>query len=478
MQPSKIDNSQDDLFLPRLSNMLNPKHEMMILEKMVNWDELAEEFTDCYSSDNFKGGCPPKPVRLMIGLLLLQHMHSLSDELVVERWVENPYWQYFCGYDILQWKMPINPSSLTRFRDRAGDKRMKKILSLTIDVALKSKFVEKKELKKVIVDTTVMPKNIEFPTDSKLYDKARIRLVKLCQKHNVPLRQNYNQVCKKINRRLGGYLHAKQMKRAKKEIKSLKTILGRVIRDVSRKTQNNAYGKQNLKVSAIFKSELELATRLLNQQVKDKNKIYALHEPDVVCISKGKSRQLYEFGSKVSFVMTHKKSLITSAQSLDGNPYDGHTLKPALENAQNISKTKIKDAFVDKGYKGHGIDEEKDKIRIFISGQKTLGKKKITKTIKKQIKRRQAIEPIIGHMKNDGRLDLCRLKGIIGDKINAVLSAAGHNLRIILKHIRKLLKNSYFCFNSLFLALLNAFLREIIGFYQENRKFNVRFYNS
>ena len=450
MQPSKIDNSQNDLFLPRLSSILNPKHEMMILEGMVNWDELSSEFVDCYSYDNFKGGCPPKPIRLMVGLLLLQHVHSLSDELVVDRWVENPYWQYFCGYDTLQWKMPIDPSSLTRFRNRAGDKRMEKILSSTIDLAIKSKFAEKKELKKVIVDTTVMPKNIEYPTDSKLYDKARIRLVKLCNKHNVALRQNYNQVCKKINRRLGGYLHAKQMKRARKEIKSLKIILGRIIRDVQRKTQNN------INLTKVFKPELDLAIRLLNQQVKDKNKIYALHEPDVVCIAKGKSRQPYEFGSKVSLVMTHKKSLITSAQSLDGNPYDGHTLKPALENAQNISKTKIKDAFVDKGYKGHQIDEETDNIRIFISGQKTHNKKRITKTIKKHIKRRQAVEPIIGHMKNDGKLDLCRLKGIIGDKINAVLSAAGHNLRMILKHIRKLLKNPYF----------GAFLTKILMFYR------------
>lgn len=460
MQPSKIDNSQDDLFLPRLSNILNPRHEMMFLEKMVNWDELSQEFVHCYCSDDSKGGCPPKPVRLMIGLLLLQHMNSLSDEVVVERWVENPYWQYFCGYDILQWKMPIDPSSLTRFRQRAGDKRIEKILSSTIDVAIKSEFVEKKDLRNVIVDTTVMPKNIEYPSDSKLYEKSRVRIVKLCKKHNIVLRQNYNQVCKKLTRRLGGYLHAKQMKRARREIKSLKTILGRVVRDVQRKISHDA----NLKT--IFKTELDLANRLLTQAVKDKNKLYALHEADVVCISKGKSRNRYEFGSKVSFVMTHKKSLITSAQSLDGNPYDGHTLKSALENAQDISKTKIKDAFVDKGYKGHGIDEKKDNIRIFISGQKTHNKKKITKTIKKHLKRRQAIEPIIGHMKNDGRLDLCRLKGIMGDKINAVLVAAGHNLRMILKHIRKLIKNLR---NSYFLTFFTTFLKELMSFYQELR---------
>ena len=409
MQPSKTDNSQDDLFLPRLSNMLNPRHEMMILTKMVPWDELSKEFSDCYCSNDSKGGCPPKPVRLMIGLLLLQHMNSLSDELVIDRWVENPYWQYFCGYDLLQWKMPIDPSSLTRFRNRVGDKRMEKILSLTVDVAIQSKFVEKKDLSKVIVDTTVMPKNIQYPTDSKLYEKARVRIVKLCQEHNIDLRQNYNQVCKKIIRKIGGYLHAKQMKRAKKEIKSLKNILGRIVRDAKRKTDDNK------DLSILFKPTLDLATRLLNQKTKDKNKIYSLHESEVVCISKGKSRNRYEFGSKVSLVMTHKKSLITSSQSLDGNPYDGHTLKPALQNAEEITKTKIATAFVDKGYKGHSVNAEETKI--FISGQKKHNGKNLTKTIKKQLKRRQAIEPIIGHMKNDGKLNICRLKGIIGDKI-------------------------------------------------------------
>lgn len=165
------------------------------------------------------------------------------------------------------------------------------------------------------------------------------------------------------------------MKRAKKEIKLLKTILGRVVRDVNRKTSSDA------NLAAIFKSEIDLATRLLNQQVNDKNKLYALHETGVVCISKGKSRNRYEFGSKVSFVMTHKKSVITSAQSLDGNPYDGHTLKSALDNAKDIAKSKIREAFVDKGYKGHGIDEDKDDIRIFISGQRTHNKKNITRTM-------------------------------------------------------------------------------------------------
>lgn len=437
MKPLKTNNAQDDLFSARLSNMLNPRHEMMTLSKMVPWDELSKEFVDCYCQDDSKGGCPPKPIRLMIGLLLLQHMNNLSDELVVDRWVENPYWQYFCGYDLLQWRMPIDPSSLTRFRNKVGDKRMEKILSLTVNIAVESKFVEKKDLSKVIVDTTVMPKNIQYPTDSRLYEKTRVRIVKLCQEHNVDLRQNYNQVCKKMIRKIGGYLHAKQMKRAKKEIKALKTILGRIVRDTKRKTDNKD-------LSTLFKPVLDLATRLLNQQTQDKNKIYSTHESEVVCISKGKSRNRYEFGSKVSLVMTHKKSLITSSQSLDGNPYDGHTLKAALDNSEEITNRKITSAFVDKGYKGHGINTEESGIKVFMSGQKKHNGKKLTKTMKKHLKRRQAIEPIIGHMKNDGRLDLSRLKGVIGDKINAVLAACGHNLRMILKHLRKLLKTSYF----------------------------------
>jgi len=325
---------------------------------------------------------------------------------------------------------------------------MEKILSITINIAIKSEFIKQKDLKKVIIDTTVMPKNIEYPTDSKLYEKARVRIVKLCQKHNINLRQNYNQVCKKIIRKLGGYLHAKQMRRAKKEIKSLKTILGRIIRDANRKINSSG---DNKALTKIFKPTLDLATNLLNQKIKDKNKIYSLHEPKVVCISKGKSRNRYEFGSKVSLVMTHKESLIISSQSLDNNPYDGHTLKSALNNAQEITKTTINTGFVDKGYKGHDVDP--DKTKIFISGQR----KNISKTFKKQLKRRQAIEPIIGHMKNDGRLGVSKLKGVIGDKINAVLAACGHNLRMITRHLRKLLKNSYFL----------SFLTKIIGFYRE-----------
>ena len=432
MQPTKIDNRQEDIFRGRLSNELNPKHEMMILSRLIPWDSLESEFSDLYQSDHNAGGQPPKPIRLMIGILLLQHLHNLSDEQVVRTWVENPYWQFFCGYDFLQWNFPIDPSSLTRFRNRVGANRMEKILSLTVSVAVKSEAVKVKDLKKVIVDTTVMPKNIEFPTDSKLYNKARERLVKLASKNGIVLRQNYNLIAKTLLRKISGYLHAKQMKRASKAIKHFRTIVGRVVRDVERKIGSS----KNL--SEIFAPILNQTKRLLAQERKDKNKLYSLHEPDIACISKGKAHKRYEFGCKVSITTTHKHGLVICSEALPGNPYDGHTLKPALESSERITGVEIDSAFVDRGYKGHGVESDllRNHTKIFISGQR----KGLTKSLKKQLKRRSAIEPMIGHMKQDGKLGLCRLKGIIGDQINALLTGVGHNLRLILNHIRKLLK--------------------------------------
>ena len=432
MQPTKIDNRQEDIFRGRLSNELNPKHEMMILSRLIPWDSLESEFSDLYQSSSNVGGQPPKPIRLMIGILLLQHLHSLSDEQVVRTWVENPYWQFFCGYDFLQWNFPIDPSSLTRFRNRIGASRMEKILSLTVSVAVESKAVKVNDLKKVIVDTTVMPKNIEFPTDSKLLGKARERLVKLAAKNGIALRQNYNLVAKTLLRKISGYLHAKQMKRARKVIKHLKTIVGRVVRDVERKIGSS----KNL--VEIFTPILDQTKRVLAQQRKDKNKLYSLHEPDVACISKGKAHKRYEFGCKVSITTTHKQGLVISSQALPKNPYDGHTLKPALESSERITGVEIESAFIDRGYKGHGVESDplRNHTKIFISGQR----RGITKSLKKQLKRRSAIEPMIGHMKQEGKLGLCRLKGIVGDQINALLTGVGHNLRLILNHVRKLLK--------------------------------------
>ena len=432
MKPIQIDNRQEELFQPRLCDQLNQKNELLVLGRMIPWGDLEIEFADLYQSNSSVGGQPPKPIRLMIGILLLQHLHNLSDEQVVRGWVENPYWQHFCGYDFLQWNFPINPSSLTRFRNRLGLARLEKILSLTVAVAVKSEAVKVKDLKKVIVDTTVMPKNIEFPTDSQLYNKARERLVKLAAKNGIALRQNYNLTAKTLLRKISGYLHAKQMKRARKAIKHLKTIVGRVVRDVERKIGSS----ENL--AEIFTPILNQSKQLLLQERTSKNKIYSLHEPDVACISKGKAHKRYEFGCKVSLAVTNKQGLVVSSEALPGNPYDGHTLNQTLELAEKITGVEIDSATVDRGYKGHSVESDplRNHTKIFISGQR----RGLTKSLKKQLKRRSAIEPMIGHMKQEGKLGLCRLKGIVGNQLNALLTGVGHNLRLILNHIRKLLK--------------------------------------
>ena len=423
MKPLKIEKNQDELFKNRLSNQLNPRHEMFILSQIIPWEELEKEFGDMHL-DSGNGGQPPKPVRLMVGLLLLQHLHNLSDEIVVRTWVENPYWQYFCGYDYLEWQLPIDPSSLTRWRGRLGKERLEKILALTVSVAVDSGTIKKKDLEKIIVDTTVMPKNIEFPTDSKLLNKSRRRLVKLAEANGVVLRQNYNRKAKRLVRQIGGYLHAKQMKRAKRAQKHLKTIVGRVKRDCERKIEGNAF------LQEIFASELSMANHLLTRKVKDKKKIYSLHEPKVDCISKGKAHKKYEFGCKVALSITHPKgkAIITGCEAIAGNPFDGHTLKASIDLSEKISGVEVKKVFVDNGYKGHGVEGKE----VFLSRQK----RGLTPTIQKHINRRQAIEPHIGHMKQKVKLGLCRLHGVIGDQFNAILSAAAYNLRQILRHIR------------------------------------------
>jgi transposase, IS5 family len=423
MKPKKINTQQEDLFRSRLSNQINLSHELVKLSEMIPWDALEKECADIFDAKSATGR-PATPVRLIIGLLLLQHMHNLSDGKVVQMWVENAYWQYFCGYDYLQWYLPVDPSSLTRWRQRLGTERLEKVLSMTVSVAVDVGVVTKKELESVIADTTVMPKNIEFPTDTKLLEKARVKMVKLAAKHGMTLRQNYNLVAPRLLCKIGGYLHAKQMKRARRAIKHFKTLVGRVARDCASQIGDDALLQQ------AFRQILSQANHLLTRAKTDKGKIYSLHEPDVVCISKGKAHKKYEFGCKVSLSITHKKGtgIITSACALKGNPYDGHTLSNTLSSSQAVSGVKVAKVFVDKGYKGHGVSG----CNVFISGQR----RGITATIKKQIRRRQAIEPYIGHLKTEGKLGRCMLKGISGDQINALLCAASYNLIRILSYLR------------------------------------------
>lgn len=419
MKPTKKNTIQSLLFEPRLSDTLYPKHELCVLSKLLPWEYLENEFHGLFTE---KSGAPAKPTRLVVGILMLQHMYGLSDDRVVQGWRENPYWQYFCGCDHLQWDYPIHPSSLSRWRFRLGEDGMKKILTVTVQTAVRSGAVKASSLKNAIVDTTVMPKNVAYPTDSKLYYRGICTLAKMSEDNGLKLRQTYRRIGKKAMVKSCRYAHARQLKRAKKERNRLKTYLGRMFRDVKRQTENTSLWDT-------FEPILEVIEHLLKQEKHSKQKVYSIHEPCTECIAKGKVHKKYEFGCKVSLVITHKEGLAIGAEAFHGNPYDGHTLQKTLETAESITGNKIKKAFVDKGYKGHGVEGK----RVYMTGQK----KGITNWIRKQIKRRQAIEPHIGHMKNEGKLGRNYLKGKLGDKLNALLCGIGHNLRLLIRWIWK-----------------------------------------
>ena len=300
---------------------------------------------------------------------------------------------------------------------------MEALLQQTLAVGLASGAVKDTSLKRVSVDTTVQPKAVAHPTDAKLLNRSRERLVRLAKKQGIVLRQSYQRKGPQAVLKAGRYAHVRQMKRMTKEVKRLKTYLGRVIRDIERKTET---------VPKSLKTELAMANRLLVQQRHDTNKLYSLHEPHVACISKGKAHKKYEFGNKVSLCVTNKEGFIVGAQGLEGNPYDGHTLKEALDQVADLTGTRPERCYVDRGYRGHGVT----KTKVFLSGQK----RNVTPTIKKELKRRSAIEAVIGHQKTEGRLGWNRLRGVLGDKINALMAAIGYNLRLILKVLSFLLQ--------------------------------------
>ena len=428
MRPQKFKhNPQVELFKIELNRIVDAKHPLSRLTKQMNWTAFDERFERQFSDE----GRPAIETRLMVSLHYLKYTHDLSDEETVARWVENPYWQYFSGRQHFEHKLPIDPSSMTRWRKRVGAEGAEELLSQTIATAIKQKHLKRTQCQRVNVDTTVQTKAIRFPTDARLYDRMRETLVKTAQKEDVKLRQSYTRVGKQALRRQQGYGHAKQMRRAKKETQKLKTYLGRVVRDVERKSENP---------SQVLKEQLVLAKRLMEQKRDSKKKIYSIHEPHVECIAKGKVHQRYEFGGKASFVVSAKGNWILGARALKNNPYDGHTLKNSLKQTQKLTQIKVEQAACDLGYRGHGVKDTK----ILIVPRR---KRKATRALRYWWRRRNAIEPIIGHNKSDHRLNRNQLAGELGDQLNVIFSASGFNIKKLLRAFWLWIKNA---FNSIY----------------------------
>ena len=439
MRPKDIsfEESHGDLFRSSLEQILNKKHPLYVLANKIDWSRFDKCFGELFVQ---KQGRPGLPTRLVVGLHYLKHAYNESDESVVAGLLENPYWQYFCGFKHFQHELPIDPSSLTRWRKRLGPDKIEELLSATIDTAKEEKLLTEKHVERVNVDTTVQEKAIAFPTDARLYHKVRRVLVKAAKKMHIDLRQNYERTSKKVFLKQGRYASAGQYKRAKKETKKLKTILGCVIRDILRKCS---------KPEGRFAKVLQIAQDIFNQKRGDTNKVYSVHAPEVECIAKGKVHKKYEFGCKVSMVSSSKDNWILAIDALHGNPFDGHTLKDSLRQVKQLTGFQPLHAYCDRGYRGAA--KEITDTEVHLSGKK---KKSMKASLWKWYARRSAIEPIFGHLKSDNRLERNHLQGKDGDRINAILSGCGFNLRKLIRAF----------FLSFFQRLFGRYFDHLTGF--------------
>lgn len=413
-------------FYSTFEEQLGHQHPLYILANNIQWNVFDAAFQKHYAEE----GRPAKPIRLMVALLMLKHIRNLSDERVVEQWMENVYYQYFSGEKSYACGVPCEASELVHFRKRIGEEGVELILRESIRVN-----GDDAGDPHVSVDTTVQEKNITFPTDGKLYKKIIAKCQQIAQKEGLPVRQTYTRTLKTLSLQQRFRHHPKNKAKARKADRKVKTIAGRLVREVER----------NLPPQSTYQSEVVLFKRVLAQKRSDTGKMYSLHEPQAQCISKGKEHKKYEFGNKVSLVHTQNTGVIVGALGFR-NEYDGHTLEKALEQTARFTGRAPKTATVDRGYKGRStIGETVVQIPKPFSTKTTTRYKQ--QKLKRSFRRRAAIEPVISHLKADHRLSRNFYKGIFGDNINIMLSAAAFNFKRMMNIYKKM-------FFDLFIRLL------------------------
>jgi IS5 family transposase len=416
----KIDkNPQLNIFQVPLVNFIQKDHELCLLTAKINWDEIENDFSSYYCIDN---GRTSIPIRKIVSLILLRRIFDLSDEQVVSRWKENPYWQYFSGETFFQHQEPIDPTELIKFRKRIGESGAERLLKVSIHLFEKEEIQEKE----VLIDTTVQEKNITFPTDTKLQKKIIEKCWVIAEREGIQLRQSYKRTLKQLMIDQRFREHPKRKKKARAAARKIHTIAGRIVRDIERN------------MSAIQRDEyfdtLLLFKMVLEQEREGHNKIYSLHEPEVKCIAKGKEAKKYEFGNKSSIVKTSKSGIIIGAMAFTENIYDGDTLQPQLEQVEKLIGKLPEYGIADRGYRG----------RKSVLGTKIITPKPLPASTnsyqkqkaRKRFRARAGIEPIIGHLKHDHRMLRNYLSGIEGDKINTILAATGFNLKKMLRRLK------------------------------------------
>jgi IS5 family transposase len=401
---------QLEMFKTVLVSFINSEHELCLLAKKIDWASLEKEFAPLYGTV----GRPSIPIRTIVGLLLLKQMYNLGDETVVERYLENPYWQHFCGEIYFQYRLPFDPSDFVHFRQRIGKEGMVKIFKQSID--LFGEDMIKKEVKEVRIDTTVQEKNITYPTDRKLYEKTIEHCKRIANAEGIKLKRTYTREIKKLKYQLRFARKPKNFKKLMKTQRRLHRITIKIYSDLV--TQMNPIPEKDFE-------KFNVMYRVLTQTREDTNKIYSIHEPEVLCIAKGKEHKPFEFGNKSSFAYTRKTGIIVGAMAIEGNAFDGHTLKPQLEQVKELTHGKTKKAIVDRGYRGQ------DRIGTTEVVMPNTRKKEsyyLKKQREARCRSRAGIEGLISHLKLDNRMLRNYLKGTAGDQINTLLAASAYNM--------------------------------------------------
>lgn len=404
-----------------LSDMLNQTHPLYKLADKIDWEKFDTAFRPLYCQHN---GRPSKPIRLMCGLLILKHLRNLSDESVVEQWSENAYYQYFCGMQEFAPGVPCASSELVHFRHRIGEKGIELIFQESIRVNNEGDDDEHHDV--AFIDSTVQEKNITYPTDAKLHKKIVRKVLDIVHKLDLPLRQSYTFVLKRIYRDQRFRNHPKNRQKALRADKKLRTIAGRLVREL----------KRNLGEHLGYTELIERFEAILAQRRHSGKKIYSIHEPQVQCISKGKEHKKYEFGNKVSIIRS-ATGIILGAQSFR-NEYDGHTIEASLAQVESLTQRKIKILAGDRGYRGK---KEVNGTRILIPDIPKPSDSRYQKRKKHQLFcKRAGIEPTIGHLKSDHRLGRNFYKGVTGDAVNILLAAAAYNFKRAMKALWDFIK--------------------------------------
>ena len=460
----------DDFLRSRIDQMIDFSHPLAVLASRLPWaamlagvapylahkelpvQHIAQAPDLLLAGPSFRiqggqvsaAGRPRLSPRLMVALTLLKNSFDLSDEELVERFAENVYWQHFAGFAYFEPRPPCDATQIGRFRSLLGEAGLESLLSSTLVAAVDMKAIKPAEFERIIVDTTVQEKAIAHPTDSRLLEVARGKIVSAAKRCAIGLKQTFAAEGKTLQRQAGGYAHAKQFKRLKAVVKRQRTIVGVLIREVRRQLSGRVGSTtaDNPALAALH-TWLERAERIRSQQRHSKNKLYALHAPEVECIGKGKARKPYEFGVKVSIAVTYKQGLMVGARSFAGNPYDGHTLSAQIEQSTNLMQDlgvgvgrliRPKQAIVDLGFRGKEVDAANPGLEIIHRGRI----KSLNKEQRSWLKRRQAIEPAIGHLKSDCRMQRCWLKGETGDALHALCCAVGYNIRWLMRAASRL----------------------------------------